>query len=66
MVCITIYASLVISLWVVLRDDMIDYYPILVIFGNSWSLIIFFFPIVIYLKIKLKWLIRVKKNQTLS
>ena len=52
-VWVTIYQFSILSMWVILGNDMVGYYSILVILDNSWLLVILVFPIVIYLKTKL-------------
>ena len=51
----------ILSLWVSLGNDTSGYYPILVIIGNSLSLVILIFPIVICPKTKLWGVGKVKK-----
>ena len=51
----------ILSLWISLGNDMVGYYPILMILGNSWSLVILIFSIVICPKTKLYGVGRVKK-----
>ena len=64
--CVTIYQFfLIISLWVSLGNDMVGYYPILVIIGNSWLLVILIFHIVICHKTKL-WEVGRVKNPNLK
>ena len=58
---VTNYEYLVLSLWVILENDTVNYYSKLVIFGNSWSLIIIVFLIVICPKTKLQGVWNAKK-----
>ena len=61
--CVTIYQFFfILSLWVSLGNDTIGYYPMLMILGNSWSLVIIVFPIVICPKTKLNGVRMVKKT----
>ena len=52
---------LILSLWISLGNDTAGYYSILVILGNSWSLVILVFSIVICPKTKLYEVGMVKK-----
>ena len=58
---VTIYEFFILSLCVILGNDIVGYYSILVIFGDSWSLVILVFFAVIYHKTKLQRVKRVKK-----
>ena len=59
---VTNYEYLVLSLWVILGNDMEGYYLMLMILNNSWLLIILVFPIVICPKTKLQRVRSVKKS----
>ena len=58
---VTIYQFFFLSLWISLGNDTIGYYPILVILGNSWLLVILIFSIIICSKTKLDGVGKVKK-----
>ena len=55
------YQFFILSLWIILGNDMMDYYLILIIFGNSWSLVILTFSIDICPETKLERVGMVKK-----